>query len=118
VEDAGQTLYAPAIMDFDGQVDRSFLPAMLQLAKENDLTLVFVRTKTLMFPEYTSEPFALRSYIQSLNSYMRQRGAYFFDFAYDARIKSAYFSDNLHFNAEGREVFTQLLSNELKPLLK
>jgi lysophospholipase L1-like esterase len=111
-------LYAPAMMDFDSQVDRSFLPAMLQLAKENDLVLVFVRTKTLIFPEYTSEPFALRSYIQSLNSYVTQRGAYFLDFAHDARIKDTYFFDNLHFNAEGREAFTQILANELEPLLK
>lgn len=118
VEDAGQTLYAPAMMNFNGQVNRSFLPAMLELARENDLVLVFVRTKTLMFPIYTSEPFALRSYIQSLNSYVTQRGAYFLDFAHDARIKDTYFSDYLHFNAEGREAFTQILANELKALLK
>jgi hypothetical protein len=118
VEDAGQTLYAPAMLDFDGQVDRSFLPAMLELAKENNITLIFVRTKTLIFPEYTSEPFALRSYIQSLNSYVTQRGAYFLDFAHDARIKDTYFSDGLHFNAKGKEVFTQILANKLEPLLK
>lgn len=118
VDDAGQTLYAPAVMDFNSQVDRSFLPAMLQLAKENGLTLIFVRTKTLTFPEYASEPSALRNYIQFLNSYVTQRGAYFLDFAHDASIKDAYFMDTLHFNAEGKIVFTQILAKELEALLK
>lgn len=118
VEDAGQTLYAPAAMDFEDQVERSFLPATIQLARENDLTLVFVRTKTLIFPEYASEPFALRRYIESLDTYLSESGAYYLDYAHDPRIKDTYFFDSLHFNADGKEAFTQMLADELRPFLK
>jgi hypothetical protein len=118
VEDAGQTLYAPAAMDFEDQIDKSFLPGMIQLAHENDLTLVFVRTKTMTFPTYASEPFALRRYIDSLESYFAESGVGYLDYAHDPRLKSSYFFDSLHFNAEGAQAFTEILAEELRSLLK
>jgi hypothetical protein len=118
VEDAGETLYALEAMDFDGKIDRSFLPAMIQLAQENNIKLVFVRTRTLVFPEYSSEPPALRNYMESLDAYISGQWAYFIDFAHDERIKDEYFSDILHFNPSGMQAFTGMLAEELKVLLK
>ncbi|MDD2922607.1 MAG: SGNH/GDSL hydrolase family protein [Anaerolineales bacterium] len=119
VEDSQQTLYTSAAMNFEKQIDKSFLPAMIRLAQENNVALIFVRTKTLTYPEYDSEPPALRAYIQSLKEYLsRQNGAAFLDLAHDKRIERAYFSDNLHFNAEGKTAFTQILADELKALVK
>jgi hypothetical protein len=118
VEDAGQILYSPVAMDLEREVERSFLPAMLQLAKENDIRLIFVRTKTLLYPEYASEPFALRRYIQSLQEYITGSGAYYLDYAQDKRIKDTFFFDSLHFNEEGKEAFTKMLAEDLEPFLK
>jgi hypothetical protein len=118
VEDAGQILYAPAAMDFEREIERSFLPAMLRLAKENDIRLIFIRTKTLLYPEYASEPFALRSYIQSLQEYITGNGAYYLDYAHDERIKDTFFFDSLHFNEEGKEAFTKMLAGDLEPFLR
>ncbi len=119
VEDAGKTLYAPAVMDFNAQLDKSFLPPMIQLAKENDIILIFVRTKTLNFPEISSEPFELRRYVESLSAYLAgQNTVYFLDFAHDPGILNTYFFDSMHFNSEGRQAFTQILADELRPILK
>jgi hypothetical protein len=118
VEDAGETLYAPEALDFDEQIDRSFLPATIQLAQENEITLIFVRTRTLMFPEYASEPVALRNYMESLNAYISGHRAHYLDFAHDERIKDEYFFDPLHFSAAGQEAFTQILADELKVFLE
>jgi hypothetical protein len=118
VEDSGQTLYNPEAMDFERQVGRSFLPAMIQLAKEYDIKLIFVRTKTLLYPEYASEPFALRGYIKSLEEYIIDNGAFYLDYAHDERLKNTYFFDSLHFNEEGKQAFTKILAEDLEPFLK
>jgi len=119
VEDAGRTLYAPQVMDFDEQVERSFLPAMIKLARENDITLIFVRTRTLDFPEAASEPRALREYIESLGTYLAgQPNVYFLDFAHHPKILDSYFFDTIHFTEEGKSVFTGLLAQELSPILE
>jgi hypothetical protein len=119
IEDAGSLLYSPEAMDFNRQINRSFLPAMIQLAQENGIKLIFVRTRTLIYPKYAVEPLALRNYIISLGQYLSgQKNVYFLDFAYDVRIKDLYFFDSLHFNAEGNRAFTKILADELKPLLK
>ncbi len=119
VEDAGRTLYAPQAMDFDARLDGSFLPAMLQLAQENDITLIFVRTKTMNFPEVSSEPAALRQYIVSLDEYLSvQEDVYFLDFGHDPRLLDGYYFDSLHFTDEGKKAFTELLAEELEQILK
>jgi hypothetical protein len=118
-EDAGRILYTPAMMDFDKQIDRSFLPAMIELAKENELVLVLVHAKTKQFPPNASEPRALIRYMKSLETYLSgQDGVYYMDFAHDPRILDSYFFDDLHFNAEGREAFTKMLAEQLQSILK
>ena len=118
VEDAGAILYSKDAMDFDDQIDGSFLPAMIQLAEENGIVLIFVRTKTLIFPEAAAEPLALRGYIESLDRYLsQQEQVYFIDFAHDARLDNTYFLDSMHFNAEGKTAFTRILADELRPIL-
>ena len=119
VEDSQQGLYTSTAMDFKNQINKSFLPATIRLAQENNIALIFVRTKTLTYPEYASEPAALRAYIEALKIYLsQQNNVSFLDFAHNKRIENAYFSDLLHFKSEGKVVFTQILADELKSLIK
>ena len=119
VEDSQQSLYTSAALNFENQIDKSFLPAMIHLAQENNVTLLFIRTKTLTYPEYASEPPALRAYVKALKNYLsQQNNVSFLDFAHDERIEKSYFSDSLHFNAKGETAFTQILADELSRLLK
>jgi lysophospholipase L1-like esterase len=40
------------------------------------------------------------------------------DFQNDTRLKEQFFRDPTHLNDEGRRIFTQLLAEALKPILK
>ena len=119
VTDSQQTLYTAKALNFKEQIDESFLPAMIQLAHKNNVTLIFVRTKTLIYPEYKSETPALSNYINLLNTYLSgYDNIILLDLAHDERIEASYFSDLLHLNAEGKEIFTQILADELKLRLR
>jgi hypothetical protein len=118
VYDSG-VLYAPENLNFEKQIDKSFLPAMIHVAQENNITLIFVRMKNLTYPDYASETPALRAYIKSLKTYLaEQDNVNYIDLAHDERILNSYFEDLLHLNAEGREAFTKILAGELMPYVK
>lgn len=119
VEDSQKSLYTPAALNFDHQIEKSFLPPIIRLAQENNIGVIFVRTKNLIYPEYTSEPSALHTYINSLEKYLsQQENIFFLDFAHDTKIQKSYFFDVLHFNTTGKITFTQILANKLMPLIK
>lgn len=114
MEDAASTLYAPQEMNFDKQVNDSFLPYMIQLAQKNNINLIFVRTKV-----NGNEPLALERYAKSLNAYLKdQKNVYLVDFTHDPRILPEYFVDSLHMNAHGKQVFTTFLADEFKKIIK
>lgn len=118
VSDAA-VLYTRAALDFKSQVGKSFLPAMIEMAQKNDITLIFVRTKNMTYPEYASEIPALSTYINSLKDYFStQENVRFIDLAHDERIKAEYFTDSVHFNEEGKNIFTKILADQLMPLMK
>ncbi len=119
LDDSVDSLYTPDEMDFDRHINKSFLPALMELAQKNDVTLVFVRTGTLNYPSSETEPLALKKYIKALNSYLTSYdNVYFLDFAHDPRIDFSFFVDSVHFNAHGKELFTPILANELQALFK
>jgi len=113
-EDAAKTLYDPAEMNFDRQLDTSLLPHMINLARQNGVTLIFVRTRV-----YGPEPPALRQYTEDLDEYLAaQEGVILLDYASDPVITQDYYADTLHMNAYGRYEFTKLLAAKLKALLQ
>lgn len=110
-------LYTDRAFDFDREVDRSFLPEMIRLCRESGIQLVVVRTKTLRYKE-TSEPAALKRYIENLSAYLEENGVILLDFSNDPRLKDEYFIDQLHLDMTGRDIFTQMLADELGSLLR
>ena len=107
LEDAAETLYAPVEMDFEEQVDKSFLPYIIQLAQNNDVHLVFVRTKI-----FANEPAALDDYTAKLDLYLStQDNVHVLDFSEDPRITRDFYTDPLHMNAYGRQQFTGILAD-------
>ncbi|MEW6029463.1 MAG: hypothetical protein ACOYZ8_04520 [Chloroflexota bacterium] len=115
VASAEAYLYTPRALDFDASVDDSFLPEIVRLCRENGIQLIFVRARTLRFD---SEPPGLKTYMDDLASYLDERGIPFLDFSRDERLVPALFADNLHLNEAGRIVFTEILAEALKPVLK
>jgi hypothetical protein len=112
-------LYSRAALDFESQMDQSFLPAMIELARKNDVTLIFVRMKNMDYPTAAHETPALRNYIQALSAYLSaQADVRYLDLSHDERILPAHFTDGSHFNAEGQKTFTLILAEELKRIIK
>lgn len=111
-------LFTREAMDFDALIERSFLPEIIRLARENDMQLILVHERTQIFPSVDAEPKALRDYKQKLAEYLAENEIPLVDFSYDPRLPESYFVDILHMNAEGKSLFTQLLVDALRPLLQ
>lgn len=109
-------LYTPQALDFDDQLDRSFLPEIVRLCNENGIQLVLVRTKTLRYPDEESEPLALKTYMNKMASYLESNGAILLDYGQEPSLKDEFFYDPLHLNEEGRVVFTALIVDALNKL--
>ncbi|HCK65062.1 MAG TPA: hypothetical protein DHW49_02250 [Anaerolineae bacterium] len=107
-------LYTSEQLDFDTQLNRSYLPEMIRLAKENNISIVFVRIKVKTDTEHQ---LALGQYIEKLSSYFADNEIYFLDFGDDTRLTSNLFQDAIHLNESGRELFTQLLAEEMNKII-
>jgi hypothetical protein len=111
-------LYTPEQLDFAAQLDKSFLPDIVGIAKENNIQLILVRTKHLDTPTEASESAPLKNYIQALKAYAEQNGVIVLDFAHDERLTSNLFVDSHHLSEAGSVVFTKMLAEALMPILK
>ncbi|HET9590956.1 MAG TPA: hypothetical protein VFO91_19360 [Anaerolineales bacterium] len=105
-------LYTRRQLDFDRQIDRSFLPEMIRLAQENDTELVLVRLKTLITGEQDAR--AVERYIGDLSDYLAGENVQFLDFGQDPRLMASYYKDSLHLTQEGEARFTEILAEGLK----
>jgi len=55
--------------------------------------------------------------MRSLEIYLEEWGVPLLDFSHDERLKPEHFTDILHMNAEGREIFTRILVEALQPVI-
>ncbi|HJR79548.1 MAG TPA: hypothetical protein VJ821_05700 [Anaerolineales bacterium] len=110
-------LYTDENLDFENQLNQSFLPEITRLCKENDIKLIFVRTKTLRFSREVPEPAALTEYMKDLNAYLKQNDVPLIDFSHSDRLAPNLFVDINHLNSEGKRVFTEMLVQAIQPIL-
>jgi hypothetical protein len=117
IASSDEYFYTTDRLDFEGQVDKSFLPEMIRLCRENGIRLILVRMPILSFEEPGTQPEGLETYIQDLAAYLDANHVPFFDF--DNRDFTAHhFTDDLHLNEEGRAIFTQKLVESLSTVIK
>ncbi len=117
VEDE-EFLFTARAMDFTGQVEKSFLPEIIRLARENGIHLILVHERTFLFPAAAAEPKALQEYKREMAEYLETEGVTLLDFSYDPRLPREYFVDVLHMNEAGKAAFTELLAEALMPLMQ
>ena len=104
---------------FDVQLRNSFLPYMIEIARENDIQLVFVRVKRRRDAEGRNEPEHLKIYLNKLHTYLNSKGFSLLDFTHDERITLDYFGSGDHLSKPlGQELFTRLLAQRLSPLMQ
>ncbi len=110
-------LYTPERLDFDNQIGKSFLPDMVQRAQDKGIQIILVRTKHQIYPTEASQPLALRDYIEKLEAYASENGLVYLDFSHDERLTPDLFADSHHLNERGSQVFTEILTEALLPIL-
>ena len=110
-------LYSRSALDFEAQVDKSFLPEIIRLCNENDIHLILVRAKTPRFAR-TSEPRGLNEYLAALQAYVNANGASYVDLSTDPRLTLDDFIDNYHVLPQSQGKYTQALAELLLSVMR
>ena len=103
--------------DFERNVDSSVLPLILELAREHDLRVCFVRV--VRRPENGRPPAdsdALARYVRNLRAYVVARGAAFIDDREDPRLARLPYSDGDHITEAARPVYTDIFWPKVQDL--
>jgi hypothetical protein len=95
-------------LDFDAQVNRSLLPAILDLAERAGIRLAFIRVQRRPGPDGPpDQSAALAEYVARLAAYLEERGAYFHDDRGDADQPLAIYADGDHLRTTERPGYTE-----------
>jgi len=103
---------------FRRQLERSYLDEMVRITRENDIQLVLVEVKTLVRPHSSNTMLMRRMYFQALQEYAQQNQVEIIRFGDDPRILPSYYFDNFHMHEFAKPIFTDILAEELKPLIE
>jgi SAM-dependent methyltransferase len=114
---ADDYIYTREALDFDEQIGQSFLPEIIRLCRENGIRLILVRMPISRFKDAGTQPPGLDDYIQKLHAYLTENGVTYLDYDLGA-YPVEYFRDPLHLNEQGRQVFTNELTEALKNIIK
>lgn len=100
--------------DFDANVETSVLPLMLDLAREHDLRLCFVRVlRRTEDGQVREQSEALSGYVADLRAYVEARGALFFDDRDDPAMATIAYGDGDHIARGEDERYTELFWQRL-----
>ena len=110
---AESLLYTPEQLDFHAQVDKSFLPDMIEIAQANNIQLVFVRIKV---ESGIGNSATLDQYLADLAAYLDAQNVSLLDYGDDPRLTTDLFRDPIHLNEAGRALFTQMVADGLKEI--
>jgi len=104
-------------LDFDAQVERSFLPLMVERARAAGVELVLVRIRTRRDALGAPLPARNRRYGERAAAWCAGHGVPLFDYRGEASLTADLFGFGDHFTEEGARAFTGELCGRLRPLL-
>lgn len=102
-----------AVLDFDAEIGRSLLPAILDVAAEANIKLAFIRVQRR--PRSDGPPDqreALTQYLAKLEAYLESRGAYYHDDRGDADQPLAVYADGDHLRMDARPGYTERFARQ------
>ncbi len=96
----------------------SFLPPIMEVAREHGFKLLFFRVKRRPEAEtgLVSEPQEMRGYVQRLQRWIEERGGLFYDESYDPAIKLEAYNDGDHVGAEHRDWYRKYFWQRMAPI--
>lgn len=113
---ADDNLYTDETLDFNGQVDSTFLPEVIRLCRDSGIQLVLVRMPILRFYDPSTEPPGLDGYVEDLGIYLEEENVVFLDFD-RKELPASYYADTLHLNDQGKAVLSQQLAESLAEII-
>ncbi|GAB4332509.1 MAG: hypothetical protein Kow0089_00380 [Desulfobulbaceae bacterium] len=103
--------------DFYGRVENSFLPHILQLAKEHDIRLAFIRVQERPPADGPPEdPPEMKRYMADMRRYLEEHGAALYDFTGDPELPLSAYHDGDHIKDQKK--YTELFYRRVGHLLK
>lgn len=104
---------------FTDDPDKTFIPHIVQLAKDNGIQLVFVKIQTIppadgKFKRTKQE----QEYLDALQKYLEDNGALFHDFTGDPEITRDMYNDTVHIGAKDKERYTEIFYKRMHDILK
>jgi hypothetical protein len=103
--------------DFHGRVGDSFLPHILQLAQEGDLSLAFIRVQERPTEQGVKpDPPGMQKYMHDLREYLEDHGAALYDFTGDPELPLSEYHDGDHIKDQKK--YTELFYRRVGDLLK
>jgi hypothetical protein len=118
IRGAESAIYTPAYLDFNAQVNQSYLPEIIRLTQKRGIQLIFVRAPTYIFPNPSDEPPALKQYLLDMTAYLAARDIPLVDLSQVQGIGPAQFIDPHHMSPEGKAIFTPVFAEAVKTVLK
>ena len=103
-----------ASLNFKESLASSFLPLIVEEARQAGTELVLVRHKRQrdLHPGHQSPE--LRQYTKELQAWLKGQGVHFVDFSERTEFLAPHYTSADHLGASGQEVFTTLLAQELQ----
>lgn len=98
---------------FSRQLDRSYLPEIERMTRENDIQLILVEMKTHHSPPSTTTSLLLDRYMRDLRAYCAEKGIVYISFSDDPRLTRDLFPDGFHLAEKTMPMFTDMLAEEL-----
>ncbi|MBI2931224.1 MAG: hypothetical protein HYY16_06205 [Planctomycetes bacterium] len=107
------------LWDFHYMVGKSFLPHMIQAAKERGFTLVIARHKSRRYCSASTRETPLeKKYREDIAAYLTENGAVFLDYTLETQLKISHYANGDHLNqGEGRALWTRLMAEDIKAIL-
>ena len=102
-------------LEFSKWIDRSFLPPIIQIARENGIRLILVRMKRRSQAMGVTESEPLLAYVNDLRQYLAREQVTFIDFSHDPRIRIEHYGGGDHLRSES--LFTPMLAEAIRPIL-
>lgn len=102
---------------FATRLERSLLPHMANAAREAGITLILVRIRRRAHTQGPDAE-ALHTYLADLGAWAQVHEIPLIDFGSESRLRLEHFAAGDHLGPEGRALFTRLLAERLRPLLR
>ena len=121
VMDESTELSGAKAEEFDPDPKHSFLPHMVETAKQAGIPLCFVRQKRYPLPDGTTpQSESLRRYIAQLRNWLESQGCAFIDLTNDLEPDQSMYNKpgDDHMSPAAKEKMTEIYARKLSPLLR